>query len=242
MFSFVIPTRNEFHSISNVISDLCHVIVEDVNDFRQSEIVIVDDSDTRETIDVARHTALTWPSVKLSATHRDMDQRDGLTGAILTGIRSAHHDRIVVLDGDGQHPISAVRQISRKLGKDWDLVFGSRYRLVGGDHGLPNRIRRAGSRVINARLRASLKLGDECTDPLTGLFGLNRSRLCIPEAGHGGWKAAFLILTRNQSSARYTEVGFQMNKRLAGESKLGPVTAVRILWELHKARAESARS
>ena len=237
MFSFIIPTRNEFHSISSVVSSLCQSIAGNDNEKSRPEVLIIDDSDGWDTVNAAYHTAAAWPTVKFSALHRPPDRRDGLTGAILTGLQTAEHDRAVVMDGDGQHPPSAAAEIAGRLADGWDLVFGSRYRLADGDSGLSNRARRAGSRFVNARLRASLKLGPDCTDPLTGLFGVDRSQIRLPTSGHGGWKAAFLILARNRRSARFTEVGYRMEKRAAGQSKLNPITALRILWELHKARA-----
>lgn len=236
MFSFIIPTRNELHSISNVVSSLCQSIAESNDDKDRPEILIVDDSDGLDTVNAAYHSAAAWPKVKFSALHRPPERRNGLTGAILTGLQTARHDQAVVMDGDGQHPPAAATEIAGRLADGWNLVFGSRYRLADGDRGLSNRARRAGSRLVNARLRASLRLGPDCTDPLTGLFGVDRSQIRLPASGHGGWKAAFLILARNRSSARFTEVGYRMERRSAGESKLGPITAMRILWELHKAR------
>lgn len=197
----------------------------------------MDDSDTWDTVNAAYHTASAWPAVKFSALRRPIEQRNGLTGAILTGLRAAEHNRAIVMDGDGQHPTSAAAEVASRLADGWSLVLGSRYRLADGDRGLSNQVRRAGSRFLNARLRASLNLGPECTDPLTGLFGVDRAQIRLPASGHGGWKAAFLILARNRSSARFTEVGYRMEKRSAGESKLNPMTALRILWELHRARA-----
>lgn len=240
MFSFVIPTRNEIHSISSVVSSLCQSIAEDGKDEFRPEVLIVDDSDDWDTVNAAYHSAAAWPSVRFNAIHRPPARRDGLTGAILAGLHAAEHDRTVVMDGDGQHPTSAVAEIAGRLAEGWDLVLGSRYRMADGDRGLSNTLRRAGSRFMNARLRASLNLGPDCTDPLTGLFGVDRSSIRLPTAGHGGWKAAFLILARNRASARFTEVGYQMERRAAGQSKLGPLTVLRILWELHRARSPRA--
>ena len=62
----------------------------------------------------------------------------------------------------------------------------------------------------------------------------------IPARGHGGWKAGFLILARNHARVPYTEVAYRLETRVAGESKLGPMTALRILWELQRARSMQA--
>ena len=237
LFTIIIPTRNEAHSIGKVISELFQYLASSGKDKYTREVSVIDDSDDWDTVHAARKGAASWSSAKFTVLHREPNQNNGLTGAILAGLSRAKSEYAVVMDGDGQHPPSAVVEIMDRLESGSDLVFASRYRAENGDRGLSNVVRKLASRSINAALREALDHGARCTDPLTGLFGICWRTVRLPRPGVGGWKAAFLILLENQSTARYSEVGFRIRMRVAGESKMTLLQGVRIIWELQTAIA-----
>ncbi len=240
VLSVVVVSRNENLSIGSVMDSLCkNLETISKRESIECEIVLIDDSDDMSTVDAA-NAAITAASTHLRTNfiHRLQNERDGLTGAIFHGIRLAKGDKVVVMDGDGQHPSDLIPQFFTKL-KDSSIVFASRYLINGGDAGLSNAIRRLASRTLNRFLTGALGKRVQCTDPLTGFFGIDKSRVTVPATSLGGWKAAFLILAHNLTEASpdiaYGELAFAIKPRIAGESKLSLLTSLQVMRELRAA-------
>ncbi|MGL3605925.1 glycosyltransferase [Rhizobium sp. G187] len=236
MLSVVIVTRNESLAIRDVLASVVSTLSSiPCTSAGRHEIVLVDDSDDLSTIDAARQALMGEKRIDLNLVHRSPGERDGLTGAILFGLRVSANARVVVMDGDGQHPTDMLVNLAQQLSSS-SVVFASRYIHINGDAGLSHAIRRVASRTINRFLIGTLGKYICCTDPLSGFFAVDKSAVTLPSTSHGGWKAGFLILTHNLADRRaelkYSEVGFSIAPRLAGESKLSLRTSFRILWEL----------
>ena len=135
MLTIIIPTLNEARSIGHLVSELLQYLASS-NKIRYAlELLMVDDSDDWDTVHAARNSAARWSRVKFTALHREPNQRNGLTGAILAGLSAAEGEYAVVMDGDGQHPPTAVAEIVDHLENGSDLVFANRYRTEDGDRG-----------------------------------------------------------------------------------------------------------
>lgn len=147
---------------------------------------------------------------------------DGLGAAILRGIELASHDRIIVMDGDGQHPVTAVRQIMADLQSGAPLVFGCR--ALKTHTTLPREL-------IGLFMRALARPLTGISDPMTGLFGLDRRQVDLSNVKGNGWKVALELATMNRH-LDFEEVAFCFRERLAGESKATFKTGVKYAWQV----------
>jgi dolichol-phosphate mannosyltransferase len=207
----VVPTRNEAPSIPTLIERIARAV-----DGIDAEILFVDDSDDG-TDDVIRTLAGAAP-LPIRLIHRT-DGAGGLSGAVVEGLRAAHADLCVVMDGDLQHPPETIADLMRAYRRgDVDIVVASRYAQGGQADGLADVVRSAVSRVTTALTRAMFPLRlRECTDPMTGFFLLDRTRVDLTALRPRGFKILLEILAR--TPLRLREVPFEFAERHDGSSK-----------------------
>jgi dolichol-phosphate mannosyltransferase len=187
----------------------------------QHEAVVVDDSPRTETVDRAT-AARTRSSVR--AVHRPSTSSGswgGLSGAVIDGLRLARAGRVIVMDGDGQHPPEVVPSLVHAL-DDADLVVASRYLDGGQATGLADRYRRTVSSACTSLARGLFysRVGRRTTDPMTGFFALRVDALDTESvAQHAvGFKVLLAILVTHRGLA-VREVPFVFGERATGESK-----------------------
>jgi dolichol-phosphate mannosyltransferase len=149
----------------------------------------------------------------------------GLGDAILTGILMARYDQVIVMDGDGQHPVSAVAEIATMLKAGHPLVLGARYERGG-----------------MSWARSFMSLGCELLtrplckmhDPMTGLFGLDRGILFGVDINininTNTWKIALEIAAK--TGVEDYPVTYIFEKRIAGSSKASIKPAIQFLTQL----------
>lgn len=111
--SIIIPVYREAKVISDVVERVCQVM--DVLD-RYYEIIIVDDGSDDETAKKAKEAGARVISHPYNI---------GNGAAVKTGIREAHGETLIMLDGDGQHAPEDIPQLLEKLGH-YDMVVGAR--------------------------------------------------------------------------------------------------------------------
>ncbi len=145
----------------------------------------------------------------------------GLGAAIVQGIYSALYNQVIVMDGDGQHPPTAVVGIASKL-QQVPLVAGARYSQTG-----MSPIRHFMSKACQwiARPLCSQK------DIMTGLFGLDRTIIDRESINTGSWKIALEIFAKAEYS-ECAEEGYFFAPRIAGKSKAGIKPAIQFLLQL----------
>ena len=112
--SFVIPAYNEEKTVGTVVESL-------KKEFPSAEIVVVDDGSKDRTSEIA-----TKAGADKVVRH---ENNQGLGGAISTGIRNATGDFCVIVDADGQHPITEVKKVVDSLDNTIDAVFTQRNSL-----------------------------------------------------------------------------------------------------------------
>ncbi len=223
--SVVVPTRNEAGNIQPLVRRLEKAVPAHL------EVIFVDDSDD-ETPSVIESVA--WESecaVKL--VHREPGKRDGgLGGAVVEGLRAASFEWVCVMDGDLQHPPELVPQLMASAERHHsDLVVASRYRPDGEAEGLST-LRKAISRASTLAARAAFPVRlRKVTDPMSGFFLVRRSALDLEALRPKGFKILLEILVRSSRLA-VSEVGFEFQKRGAGESKGSIKEGVRYLSHL----------
>ncbi len=114
-FSVVIPVYNEAQSIKSVLENLKNFLNSKEYEW---EIVCVDDKSSDDSGKILDSI----DDIKV-IHHR---KNRGYGGALKTGIKNAKYDIIVIMDSDGQHSPKDIPKLLNYLGKDFDMVVGSR--------------------------------------------------------------------------------------------------------------------
>lgn len=202
--SIVIPTYNEAENIPLLIDRISKLNLD-------AEIVIVDDNSPDGTADVVKELSKKY-NVKLLKR----EGKQGLSSAVLDGIKIASNDIIAVMDADLQHPPEILPIMYEKI-KNHDLVVASRY-IEGGRSKLGfvrNIISKGATFLAHLMLPQTRKV----KDPMSGYFMLRKS--CLnSNLNPVGYKILLEILTKGDYNS-VVEVPYVFEPRLHGESKLG---------------------
>lgn len=209
--TIVIPTFNERANVAELLRR-----IEAAVDITDTEVLFVDDStdDTEEVIrDLSRLARL-----PIRVIHRAIAS-DGLSGAVILGLRTSRDTWCVVMDGDLQHPpemIPVLLATARSSGAD--VVVASRYRRGGSADGLNGFVRHASSSFATALTRSMFpRRLRECSDPMTGFFLLRREAIDLDALRPRGFKILLEILARNRLTV--AEEPFSFGARTGGASK-----------------------
>lgn len=226
--SIIVPTYNEAGNVAELISRVSSALV-GVN----AELIIVDDS-SDETPVIARALAPT-AAIAVQVIHRDVAE-GGLGGAVVTGIRVAHSDVCIVMDGDLQHPPEKIPELLARYAEgDADVVVASRYTGGGTANGLSDQVRVAVSKLSTMVTKAMFPVRlRECTDPMTGFFLVDKTVIDWENLKPRGFKILLEILARQP--LRVAEIPFDFQARHAGESKASFTQGLRFLIQLTQLR------
>ncbi|MEL5991845.1 glycosyltransferase family 2 protein [Microbacterium phosphatis] len=226
----IVPTRNERANVAPLVERLAQALAG-----RRAEILFVDDSEDGTAAEVER-VAQDAP-LAVRVLHRPQGERlGGLSGAVVAGLRSATADVCVVMDGDLQHPPALVPQLlDRHAQGGCDVVVASRY-IGGGDStGLGTTLRFGVSRGATILTKAMFPMRLHGTsDPMTGFFLVDRSRLDVDALRPSGFKILLELLVR--SDLRAAEIPMQFLPRTEGESKASMRQGVTFLVHLARLR------
>ncbi|WP_159501653.1 glycosyltransferase [Microbacterium sp. 18062] len=224
----VVPTFNEAPNVA----ELVRRVTAAAQGF-EVDILFVDDStdDTPRVIERVARAA----SVPVRVIHRDVPS-GGLGGAVSAGLAAAASDVCVVMDGDLQHPPEDIATLVNRFRRgDADLVVASRYVAEGASSGLADRTRilvsRASTHVTKAMFPIRLR---DVSDPMTGFFLVDRTRLDLDELRPRGFKILLEILARRQ--LRVAEIPFSFADRHAGDSKASFRQGIHFLAQLTSLR------
>ncbi|MFK4762360.1 glycosyltransferase [Microbacterium sp. ZW T5_45] len=207
----IVPTFNERENVAELVGRTA-----DALSGIEVEILFVDDSSDDTPAEIARVAA--DAPIPVRVLHRD-DNVGGLGGAVVEGLRAAASDICIVMDGDLQHPPELLPAlIARHDEADADVVAASRY-IGGGDtSGLGTALRFGVSRVATWLTRAMFPIRlARSTDPMTGFFLVDRSRLDLETLRPQGFKILLEILAR--TDLRIAEVPMEFAERRHGTSK-----------------------
>ncbi|GAA1732125.1 glycosyltransferase [Isoptericola hypogeus] len=224
----VVPTYNEGPNVAELVTRLAAALDGDVVP-GGAEVLFVDDStdDTPAVIaDVAARSAL-----PVRVIHRARPD-GGLSGAVVAGLEAAAGERVVVMDGDLQHPPEMVPLLlttARETGAD--VVVASRYTGRGDAGGLDGPWRRWVSKAsgLLARSMFPVKLRD-VSDPMTGFFVLRPGAVDVAALRPRGFKILLEVLARQR--LRVAEVPFVFGERFAGRSKATVANGLRYVQQL----------
>lgn len=230
----IVPTRNEAENIEPLLARLLPQLP------TGSDVLFVDDSDDETP---TRVRAFAGREPRIGLIHRPPGTRDGgLGGAVLTGMRAASREWVIVMDADLQHPPELIpRLLAAAQLHQADLVVASRYRDDGRATGL-HLTRLAVSRASTtlARLTFPLRLRG-VTDPMSGFFAVRRDRLDLANLRPRGFKILLEILVRHPH-LRVAEVSYVFGRRHAGQSKASIAEGLRYLGHLATLRLGEERA
>ena len=223
----VVPTFNEGGNVEELVRRLtvaCHGLA--------AEVLFVDDS-TDDTPDVVRRVAKA-SELPVRLVHRSgAEAVGGLSGAVVRGVKEARGTRVVVMDGDLQHPPELIPALLEAADADGaDVVVASRYCGEGDASGLSSRFRRSvssGSTLL-ARSMFPRRVGAVCSDPMTGFFLLRREAVALDVVQPRGFKILLELLARHD--LKVCEVPFVFGERTAGQSKASWRQGARFVQQL----------
>ncbi|MEM7341503.1 MAG: polyprenol phosphomannose-dependent alpha 1,6 mannosyltransferase MptB [Actinomycetota bacterium] len=221
----VVPTRHEQESVAPLVAAF-----EGLDD-RRYELLFVDDSDdaTPEVIEQVGADA----SIPVAVLHRPVaDRWGGLGGAVVDGLEEASGSIVVVMDADGQHPVSTVPELVRAVehGRN-GLAVGSRRVPGGEDEGLTlvRRMLSSGATGL-ARTAFPVRVG-RVADPLSGFFALRLAEVDLARLQPDGFKILVEVLATHPEMA-VDEVPFAFAEREEGLSKASGAEAARYVGHL----------
>ena len=207
----IVPAYNEEGAVGHVVKSVLEVLGD-------TPIAVIDDGSQDATAEAA---------AAAGADVFRLPHHLGLGGAVQTGYRFAFEqgfDRVVRVDGDGQHNPSDIPTLLKAMDEGgYDMVTGSRY--LGPNHYPIQPLRRLGAQIFSWVLYPIL--GRRITDPTSGFVAVNRRALEVfsrsfpleyPEI------EALVVLKRKGLSFR--EVPIKMFPRYSGRSTINTRTAV----------------
>ncbi len=214
LLSVVIPTRNEAANAPELVRQLAGVL-----GGITSEVIFVDDSDDA-TAQALEETARTT-RLAVSVLHREgVERRGGLSTAVVTGIKAATGQYVLIMDADLQHPTAMIPHLVAKAQEcGADIVIASRNVPGGSDEGLGSSSRRViswGAKwMVKVLFFRTLR---RVTDPLSGYFIARRDVLVDASLRPMGFKILLDVLVRADHS-RVEELPLRFAPRAGGASK-----------------------
>ena len=115
--SIVVPLFNEEKSINSFHKSLIKVLIQTKLEF---EIVYIDDGSTDDTANLINN--FKDKRVKLIALSRNF----GKEIALSAGVATSKYEAIIMLDGDGQHPVELIPEFISQWQSGSDVVIGLR--------------------------------------------------------------------------------------------------------------------
>ncbi len=198
----MIPAYNEAENIERVVEELKTVLP-------QHDYVVINDGSSDDTRKICARRGYNM---------LDLPVNVGLSGAIRSGMRYANfwgYDRVLQLDGDGQHDPRYVEKLIHCMDEtDCDIVIGSRFKTEKKPHTL----RMFGSILITAAIR--LTTGRHIGDVTSGMRLFNKKM--IKRFGydiHYSPEPDTLAYLLN-CGVKIEEVQVEMRERIAGTSYL----------------------
>lgn len=122
--SIVVPVCNEEENIDLLLHDIALL------QLRNYEIIIVDDGSTDNSFLTVKKAAEENSLIKCISFSRNF----GHQVALMAGIKAATGEKIVIMDGDGQHPVNLLPALLQKLDEGFDVVNTRRNKTekIGG--------------------------------------------------------------------------------------------------------------
>ena len=207
--SVIIPALREVANIPLVVERASAALTG-----RRFEIIIVDDNSRDGTVEACAALAERFP-VRLIVRERPTE---GLSGAVLVGLRAAAGRTLVVMDADLQHPPEVIPKLVAAVESgEAKFSLGSRYVPGGGVADSWSTFRRLNSWVATQLARP---FAQSVHDPMSGFFAISReafesAKFIAPT----GYKIALELIAKCRVG-QVKEVPILFGLRERGQSKL----------------------
>jgi len=117
--SCVIPAYNEARNLPLVLPEIWQQLKAMTDQF---EIVVVNDGSRDDTFEVASALAVQYPEI----VALDLSRNFGKEAAMTAGLAAAAGDVVILMDADGQHPVSLLPTMLEKWQEGLDVVYAIR--------------------------------------------------------------------------------------------------------------------
>lgn len=210
----IIPAYNEEENISRVVDNL-------IENYPQFDYVVVNDGSRDDTARICRSKGYNLIDLPVNL---------GLAGGFQAGLKYAYlngYDAAIQFDADGQHLPQYIQPMIEEMEtKDVDIVIGSRFVTEKK----PVSLRMFGSYLIAFAMK--LTTGKKLTDPTSGMRLFNKKMIkeFALDANYTPEPDTISYLMKN--GATVSEVQVQMAERIAGESYLNPVNAMKYMTKM----------
>jgi glycosyltransferase involved in cell wall biosynthesis len=205
-----VPAFNEEGSIAAVVADL-------QAELPDTDVLVVDDGSSDQTAEHARRCCGRNQRVMVARLSANL----GIGGAVQTGLRYAlrhGYDRVVQVDGDGQHPAASARVVLQRLDGGADVTVGSRF--AGSMRGFASTpMRRVGIAIISWALR--FLGGPSVLDTTSGLRAFSRRAVALLAVRYpSDFPEPESLLILHRAGYRIEEVPVPMAARRHGNSSI----------------------
>ena len=207
--SIIIPTFNEKNNVRFITTKIMDILKQENCLY---EIVFVDDS-LDDTPIILEKLCQEFSCVRYF--HRENER--GLASAVVKGFEYSVGDKIIVMDGDLQHPPELIPLMLKRLSQA-DIVIPSRF-IPGGTDGGLNFFRKLISRFARTIGCISLKKLRSISDSTSGYFALTRGVINHAHLDPVGWKILIEVLVKGKYRTVH-EIPYSFVARKAGESKM----------------------
>ena len=229
LLSLVVPTLNERENIADFLAAVRRNL--DAALPGEYEVIVVDDDSADRTWEIAAGLIPDFPQLRVVRRQNE----GGLAVAVIRGWQVARGQILGTINADFQHPPDVLpRLIERADGAD--LVVATRHGDGGGvgDWGLMRQVTSWGAARIGRWLLPEVYT--RVSDPLSGCYLVRR------RAVHGvplhplGYKSLMELLVRG-NVRQIHECGYEMRKRVRGQSKVHALHPWQYLRHVFRLRA-----
>ncbi|MEY3871380.1 MAG: hypothetical protein RLZZ296_375, partial [Pseudomonadota bacterium] len=117
--SCVLPAFNEAGNLPNVVPEILQALH---RLFSAVELIVIDDGSRDDTLKVARGLSEIYPELVVLELSRNFGKECALTA----GLQAARGDVVVLMDADGQHPVTLLPEMLAHWQKGMDVVYAVR--------------------------------------------------------------------------------------------------------------------
>jgi len=233
VLSLVVPTLNESENITDFLAavreNLDHALP------GRYEVLVVDDDSADRTWEIAARLCATFPELRVVRRQNE----GGLAVAVIRGWQLARGQILGTINADFQHPPDVLGRLLERRGGA-DLIVATRHGDGGGlgDWGLARRVSSWGAAQIGRWLLPQVY--SRVSDPLSGCYLVRREAIAGVPLKPLGYKSLMELLVRGNVGEIH-ECGYEMRKRVRGQSKvhaLHPLQYIRHVLRLRAAARE----
>jgi len=114
-----LPAFNEAGNLPNVVPEILQALH---RLFSAVELIVIDDGSRDDTLKVARGLSEIYPELVVLELSRNFGKECALTA----GLQAARGDVVVLMDADGQHPVTLLPEMLAHWQKGMDVVYAVR--------------------------------------------------------------------------------------------------------------------